>query len=189
MTSTVYLDGDPVQYVEEDTVRVSLEFGWDTGPQYRCSACGADLVQTPDGFTTDGPDGGVCPDYDPADHDHPGQATTSGRYGEGWHDHAGDDDAGEAGRPGYGTGPHAPERVPLSWVNSATVDTDGKDDSVTVSVSVGDPRGAFCFTVRRVPDHAEGDLAGRLLLHVPYPGEPLPHQQLTAHHPGTYLIG
>lgn len=45
------------------------------------------------------------------------------------------------------------------------------------------PRGAFTFTVRRRPD------TGDLLLHVPYPGEGMPHMTLTEDHPGTYRIG
>lgn len=85
--------------------------------------------------------------------------------------------------------PHEAEQVPLSWVNSATIDADETEDSVTVSISVGDPRGAFAFTLRRVPDNAGSDLAGRLVLHVPYPGESSPHQRLTALHPGAFVVG
>jgi len=85
--------------------------------------------------------------------------------------------------------PHDVEQVPLSWVNSATIDADEDEDSVTVSISVGDPRGAFAFTVRRVPDDAGGELAGRLILYVPYPGEACPHQRLTALRPGAFIVG
>lgn len=53
---------------------------------------------------------------------------------------------------------------------------------MSVSVSVGDPRGAFTFTIRRRPD------TGALLLHVPYAGEPMPHARLTELHPGTYEV-
>ena len=86
-------------------------------------------------------------------------------------------------------GAHDPEPVPLSWANSATIVTDDDEDSVTVTISVGDPRGAFCFTVRRVPDDADSDLGGRLVLHVPYPGESCGHRPLTQLHPGTFVIG
>lgn len=92
-------------------------------------------------------------------------------------------------RPDYGEGPHDPERIPLSWCNSAAVHTDESEDSVTVSISVGDPRGAFTFTIRRVPDDAEGDLAGRLIMHTPYTGEPMPHAALTVLHEGTHVVG
>ncbi|MFD8493365.1 hypothetical protein [Amycolatopsis sp. NPDC059657] len=69
------------------------------------------------------------------------------------------------------------------------VGVDEDEDSVTLAISVGDPRGAFTFTVRRVPDDVDGPLAGRLIMHTPYPTEPLPHEHLTPLHPGTHLIG
>jgi len=59
-------------------------------------------------------------------------------------------------------------RGPLSWLNSARISTDPKDDAVHCVVSVGDPRGGFCFTVRRLRD-------GRIVIHMPYPKEGLPH--------------
>lgn len=199
MTSALYLDGDPVQYLDDDAVRVSLEFPWDTRAQHRCAACGGDLAETTDGYQTDDPDGDLCPGYDPDDHedhddpdhdDHDHDHDESdGSADRGDPDGSADHGDPDGGRPGYGKGPHVPERVPLSWVNSAAIDADDKDDSVTVSISVGDPRGAFTFTVRRIPDDAESDLAGRLLMHLPYPGHPLPHEPLTEHHPGIYLIG
>ena len=84
---------------------------------------------------------------------------------------------------------HTPERVPLSWANSAAIHTDDAEDSITVTVSVGDPRGAFCFTVRRIPDDVDGDLAGRLVMHTPYPGQSWAHRPLSELRPGTYLVG
>ena len=53
---------------------------------------------------------------------------------------------------------------PLDWLNSARVTINPKHDEVTCSVSVGDPRGAFTFIVRRLTD-------GRILIHTPHPGE------------------
>ncbi len=108
-----------------------------------------------------------------------------------------DDDNGDRNCSAYlpdgpdadGTGPHEPERVSLSWCNSASIRTDETDDAITLSLSTGDPRGAFTVTVRRVPDDANSPLAGRLLLHVPYPGEPMPHEPLHPLHPGTFVIG
>src|SRR3954447_13603108 len=87
--------------------------------------------------------------------------------------------------PDEDDGEHEPERVPLSWCNSAAIQVDESDDSVTVSISVGDPRGAFTFTVRRVPD----DATGKLVMHVPYPLQPSPHMTLNPLHEGTYLVG
>lgn len=74
------------------------------------------------------------------------------------------------------------EREPLAWCNSAAMDWNAAEDSVTVSISVGDPRGAFAFTVRRLAD-------GSLIMHTPYPGEGMPHMPLRELHPGTYEIG
>ena len=49
---------------------------------------------------------------------------------------------------------------PLAWMNSARVTTDPEDDAVHFVVSIDDPRGGLCFTVRRLPD-------GRIVFHVP----------------------
>ena len=84
---------------------------------------------------------------------------------------------------------HEPETGPGTWCNSAAIVVDDEEDSVTVTVSVGDPRGAFAFTVRRIPTDASSEHAGRLVLHVPYPGEGMPHETLTEIHAGTFLIG
>lgn len=74
------------------------------------------------------------------------------------------------------------EPGPLTWLNSARIVTDPEEDSVTCLVSVGDPRGAFAFTVRRLPD-------GRLVIHTPYPGQCLPHMDTKQHAPGSLLVG
>jgi len=67
-------------------------------------------------------------------------------------------------------------------VNSAAITFQPDDESVTVSISVGDPRGAFTMTVRRLTD-------GSLVLHVPHAGDSTPHMPLVEDHPGTYRIG
>lgn len=66
---------------------------------------------------------------------------------------------------------HWPKQIPLDWANSAGISVDEEDDKVVLWISVGDPRGAFTFTVRRNPE------TGDLLLHLPYPGEPTPHEE------------
>jgi hypothetical protein len=86
-------------------------------------------------------------------------------------------------------GTHELTVLPLSWLNHAGVSFDEGEDAVTVSISVGDPRGAFTFTVRRVPDDADGPLAGKLIMHMPYPGEGTPHVETRELHPGTLIIG
>lgn len=75
----------------------------------------------------------------------------------------------------------AQTRAPLAWVNHAGINLDRQHDSVTVRISVGDPRGAFAFTVSRHPD-------GDLRLSVPYPGEGAPHCELEQLNPGFYRI-
>src|ERR1043165_3369626 len=128
MFAELYVDGVICPVREECPEQVSLEF--DRSAEYRCRACGAELIETVDGLCTDS-DEYLCPDYDPSLSPDPDRVD----------------------------GPHDPERNPLSWCNSATVSTDEADDAVTVSISVGDPRGAFTFTIRRVPDDVDGALA------------------------------
>jgi len=72
-----------------------------------------------------------------------------------------------------------PREVPLGWLNSASIDVDRDRETVTLSVSVGDPRGAFTLVIRRTPD-------GQLIMHVPDAGEPL--YDLEKLHEGTYKI-
>lgn len=84
---------------------------------------------------------------------------------------------------------HELTTIPLAWLNHAGVSFSEEEDAVTVSISVGDPRGAFSFTVRRVPDDADGPLAGKLIMHMPYPGESTPHVETRELHPGTLIVG
>lgn len=66
---------------------------------------------------------------------------------------------------------------PLSWLNSASIELRPDYDEVNMYVSVGDPRGAFAFTVRRLND-------GRIVIHTPYPGESRPHVRTQYLHGG-----
>jgi hypothetical protein len=66
--------------------------------------------------------------------------------------------------------PHIFTPEPHAWLNSANVIVG--DDRVTVTLSVGDPRGAFAMTVERMDD-------GTLRLSVPTPTNPMPHMKLT----------
>lgn len=84
---------------------------------------------------------------------------------------------------------HAWDAIPHAWLNSAGISFNDSDDSVTVTVSVGDPRGAFALVIRRVPDDADSKLAGKLIMHVPYPGESMAHMPLRRLHEGTYIVG
>ena len=71
--------------------------------------------------------------------------------------------------------------MPLGWLNSASIVTDADDDAVRFFVSVGDPRGAFQFTVRRMPD-------GELLIQTPTIHHPESHRPLRELFPGTLQI-
>lgn len=160
MFTALTVDGTPIGLSDLDIESVSLEFGTGDGLEYRCRACGDDLAETAQGFVTDTGDG-RCQRAD-SDPDN---------------------------EPDDRDGPHDPKRIPLSWCNSAGVSVNADDDSVTVAISVGDPRGAFTMTIRRVPDDAEGPFAGQLVMHVPHANEPSPHMELTDLHPGTLAVG
>ncbi len=161
MFAALYADGRLLDS-DGETESVTVELNSDGDTAWRCRACGEDVTETAEGYATE-TDELVCWAYEPPADALPG--------------------------PDFGDGPHDPERIPLSWCNAAGISVDPCADSVTVSLSVGDPRGAFTFTLSRIADDAPGDLAGRIVLHVPYPGEPLPHMPLAAVRPGTYLVG
>lgn len=84
---------------------------------------------------------------------------------------------------------HRPDRRPEAWCNSAAIIVDDSENSVTATISIGDPRGGFGFTIRRIPDDSPTEHAGRLVMHLPHPREGMPHATLTELHPGTFLIG
>ncbi|MCK2239772.1 MULTISPECIES: hypothetical protein [unclassified Crossiella] len=160
MFAALLVDGTPAEPCEDTPGAVTLEFATDTAATHRCRACGEELHKTVSGYETDLGETG-CPDFEPH--------TDTG--------------------PESGEGPHDPEHIPVSWCNSAAVHTDESQDSVTVSISVGDPRGAFTLTIRRMPDDVDCGLAGHLIMHTPYAGQPLPHMELTPLHDGTYVVG
>ncbi len=74
------------------------------------------------------------------------------------------------------------EPRPLTWLSLARNIAHPKEDAVHCVVSVGDPRGGFCFTVRRRPD------TGQLIIHTPYPGEGMAHCETSQDHPGTLVV-
>ena len=157
-------NGEMIATDEEDSSVVTLENA--DGTELRCAACGEPLSEAPEGYVDDS-GGLVCAAYDPFE----------------------DPDVDDVeSAPEVGEAPHRAQRVPLSWCNGAGIHTDTREDSVTVTISVGDPRGAFIFTVRRIPDDAETN-GGRLLMHTPHPGQSLPHAELTPDHAGTYWVG
>lgn len=82
---------------------------------------------------------------------------------------------------GYQTDAQA--AAPLGWCNSAAITLDRGEDAVTLTISVGDPRGAFAITVRRLP------VSHELVMEFPYPGETWLHRPLTLEREGRYRIG
>ncbi len=72
-------------------------------------------------------------------------------------------------------------RGPLDWLNSARITLDPESDAVHCAISVGDPRGAFGFTVRRLT-------SGEIVIHTPYPGEGMAHMETRQEHPGTLIV-
>jgi hypothetical protein len=164
MLAVLSVDGVPSELGDDTPDTVALEFDTVGAPTHRCRACGEDLVATVGGFET-GSGETTCTGFEPADDTNPNAESDTAE------------------------GPHDPERIPLSWCNSAAVHTDESEDSVTVSVSVGDPRGAFTLTIRRIPDDVDGELAGHLVMHVPHADQPSPHMALSPLHQGTYAVG
>lgn len=160
MLPSISIDGEP-QAVSDDVETVLVEFDTDSAETHRCTACYEPLTEE-DGVYKGGRQGAECTENISDEPDADGD---------------------------YYYLPHDPEPIPLSWVNSAGVHLNEGEDSVTVTISVGDPRGAFAFTVRRIPADADGELAGRLLMHTPYPGQSSPHMPVKELHPGTYVIG
>jgi hypothetical protein len=94
-----------------------------------------------------------------------------------------DQDEGDWRCPEGRHGRHAPVEDPLSWIKSASIWPDPDKESLTVAISVGDPRGAFCMTIRKADD-------GRIFLDVPYAKMPMSHLPLhDTLAPGTYRVG
>lgn len=73
------------------------------------------------------------------------------------------------------------EAGPLIWLNSAQIYVRPDQDEVACCVSVGDPRGCFTFTVRRISN-------GRLVIHMPYENESMPHMETKQLHDGTLEV-
>jgi hypothetical protein len=89
-----------------------------------------------------------------------------------------DEECPEADEDG---GTHQLGYHPLGWLNHASITMDAEKESVTVSISVGDPRGAFSMEITRNEE-------GRIIMFVPYEGQPMPHLPIRQLHPGSYAV-
>lgn len=76
---------------------------------------------------------------------------------------------------------HQWESIPLHWCNSASIHAEPDRDRVRVTISVDDPRGAFCMDVERDSD-------GQLWLYVPHADMSSPHAPLTQRGPGWFKV-
>lgn len=85
--------------------------------------------------------------------------------------------ANDAAENGYDQDPG-----PLTWLNSARITADPQDDAVHCVVSIGDPRGGFCFTVRRMQN-------GQIVIHTPDPSDGMAHMATQQVRPGTLIVG
>lgn len=74
---------------------------------------------------------------------------------------------------------HDWESIPLTWCKSASIHAE--PDRVRVTISVDDPRGAFCMDV-------EQDSDGQLWLSVPHADMSLPHAPLEQRGPGWFKV-
>ena len=69
----------------------------------------------------------------------------------------------------------------LDWLNWACVKADHEDAAVRCLVSLGDPRGAIQFTVRRMPD-------GRIIISTPHAEQGERHVEVRELFPGTLEV-
>lgn len=76
---------------------------------------------------------------------------------------------------------HEWETIPLHWANSASIHARPDRDEIQVTISVGDPRGAFVMTVERRDDG--------LYLSVPHAGMGMSHMPLTERSAGWFKVG
>jgi hypothetical protein len=183
MALTVNGDYVDSELYASEGFRVQVEGNYDDSYSHRCEHCNAPV----DEEGTDESGETECPENsDGWAHDD-----------DEWPDCGPDcplDGTDENGLPAVGSedhytretfGAHSPVAPALDWLNSCAIDVDARDDSATVSISVGDPRGAFGMTVRRItPDE------GRpyLIMHTPYPGESWAHMPLAYVAEGTYRV-
>lgn len=168
MAFTLYLDGDPQEtYIEAgESFRVQLEdVDRSSGYDETCVHCGEAIEDRNGVWFHTSTDHAVC----------------------NWTDESEDEEFTEEDT--------VAEVGPFAWCNSAAITLDPEDNAVHCSISVGDPRGAFTFTVRQIPTSYNGDgtisnpdLAGKLIIHTPYPGEGLPHMETIELRPGTLEV-
>lgn len=162
--------GDSQNVLIEDldglSVQLSINEEGDQ-PTHRCSGCGEETDQ--EDIVTFGVEvcegSGkwiTCPDQT-ADHTTPGKISCDTCDG-----------AGEIEI-------HEWKAILLHWANSASIHARPDRDEIQVTISVGDPRGAFVMAVERREDG--------LYLSVPHTGMGMSHMPLTERSAGWFKIG
>jgi hypothetical protein len=183
MFGALFIDGERAEGVDLiEEDGARIQYEQETENEYRCKNCGEDLADYGDHYETDSP---TCADNMIEDPNDPENEIE---------------------------GPHVPETIPLTFFNSGAIDMDADEDSITVSISVGDPRGAFTMTIRRLPAHTfeprtveesedrcqvcyepKSDQRhkgrGLLIMHLPYEGMGWAHEPLKKLSEGTYRVG
>lgn len=143
---------------DNESLRIQLEDGdRSSGYSEACRHCGSRIVDESDGWQHESTGSKFCDLLDALDDQ----------------DELIDDDEADertTAEPG-----------PFAWCNSASITLDPDDNAVHVSISVGDPRGAFVMTVRQLSD-------GSLVLHHPHPSDGMAHMDTAELHPGTLAI-
>jgi hypothetical protein len=172
---------ETTEIVTEDMPDVHVSFPGEEGnDEWRCTLCGERT-------------------YDRDDDDNNGRCDqTECEECEGWGSFLADgtpDNKGAADSTecatcegtGFGS-KHNYEADAHMWVNSASVIVN--DDAVMVTISVGDPRGAFVMRVENITyTNDEGDEVTELRLSVPTPADTMPHMGLVPlGSPGYYRI-
>jgi hypothetical protein len=156
MFAVLSVNGEQPESMLEEDGRVSVDFDWESNRvQWRCRECDAVFADEDDA------DGEVC--------DHAECLV-----------HIGDENCDDHDCE-FGGHDLVEEAEPLSWVNSAAIDFDEASDKVTVSISVGDPRGAFVMSIYRTE---EG-----LRMGVPRPNDLFLHMPLREINDGFYAVG
>lgn len=81
----------------------------------------------------------------------------------------------------YGGHDLVEEDEPLSWANSAGLHFNESKDQIDLSISLGDPRGAFVMSVFRLPN-------GQIRMEVPHPKDGFLHLPLRQIGTAVYIV-
>lgn len=151
--------------------------GEDGAAEVTCRECGAELER--DGVTWVSDPGGA--DCEAADEDEcpTCEGTGTGReFGPDGYETGCETCAGTGSVPGS----HVAEPTPFGWANSARIHLSEDGSEITLTVSIGDPRGGISMTARRMDD-------GTILLHVPTLDRVKSHMHYaTVAHEGTFIL-